>query len=73
MSEISGRTNVKFVINNESGNTNVEFDINKLIKKIKNQFLENIVIRDEVPEKNTNGYCDVDFILRLGSNMCLVY
>jgi predicted nucleotidyltransferase len=72
-SEISGRTNVKFVINNESGNTDVELDINKLSKNLKSQFLENIVIRDEISEENPNRYCNVDFVLRLGSNICLVY
>ena len=37
------------------------------------QFLQNIVIRSEISEQNLNGYCDVDFVFRLGSNKCLVY
>jgi len=31
------------------------------------------MIINEVSEENQNGYCNVDFILRLGSNICLVY
>jgi len=29
------------------------------------------MIRDEISEENPNWYCNVDFVLRLGSNICL--
>jgi len=31
------------------------------------------VIRCEISEQNPNGYCNVDFVIRLGSNDSLVY
>ena len=45
-----------FVINNDSSrNRNVKPDNNKLSAHKRCQFLENIVIRDEISEQNPNG------------------
>ena len=73
--ELSIRINrYQFVINNDSSkNTDVKPDINQLSTNKRCQFLENIVIRGEISEQNQNGYCNVDFVFRLGSNKCFLY
>jgi hypothetical protein len=73
--EISIRINrYQFVINNESSkNTDVKTDINQLSTNKRCQFLENIVIRGKISEQNPSGYCNVDFVFRLGSNKCFLY
>jgi hypothetical protein len=72
--EISIRKNrYQFVINNESSkNTDVKPDTNQLSNK-RCQFLATIVIRGEISEQNQKGYCNVDFVFRLGSNKCFLY
>jgi len=64
--EVSGRTNT----NNESSkNTNVKSEINKVSKNKRCQFLENIVSVNETSEHNSNGYCNVDFVLTLNPTL----
>jgi hypothetical protein len=52
--------------NHESkNNTKVKYEINKENTNKRYQFLENIVPINETSEQNSNGYCNVDFILTL--------
>ena len=64
--EISGRTDN----NNESSkNTNVKSDINKQSTNKRCHCFENIVPIHETSERNSNGYCNVDFVFTLGQQM----
>ena len=72
--EISGWTDTSLSPNNESSkNTNVKPDINKLTTNNRCQYLENVMTRNETSEQNPNGYCNVDFVFRLESNICFLY
>ena len=59
------------VFNNKRSNTtDIKPNINQLSTNKICQFLEMTVINDEISEQNPNGYCNVDFVFRLGSNIC---
>jgi len=60
--EISGWTDTNNV---SSKNTDVKSNINKLSTNKRFQFLENIVPINETSEQNSNGYCNVDFVITL--------
>jgi hypothetical protein len=64
----------QFVTSNESRkNTNVKSETNRLNTNKRCQFLENIVPMKKTSEQNPIGYCNVDFLFKLGSNNCFLY
>jgi hypothetical protein len=60
--EISGWTDTN---NDSNRNTNFKSEINKVSTNKRCQFLENILLINEISEENWNGYCNVDFVFTL--------